>query len=406
MNFFLDTNILFSDPFLRNNHNKQLIEMVRMSLQMDREFIEDTGYDSEFLHERSKIYISSVVYAETKNKYFEKIDELFSHFEQFNDGIKDYMGTEKEAISPYTKEQCQQQFDQYYDELRQEGIIEILEPHDNLMKDLIERAINRKAPFFDGKKKNEFRDAVFWLTYSSFVKENRLENCYFITNNVNDFFDITCIDSSSVLHPELLKDCDNFILYRSIKDLVNKDERFNSHRKMHNEIFHHINENMENMSAYIRINNFKDQLNNEDVLNLLNEFDHLLIIRDEMKKSLNKINSEIAISPFSLNINDVHATKGHIRNLIIKEKLIVEDLVLISADLNVTNIVSANYHDIHTSLYQVEFTVPISFFVDLDSKISNFECDSANIEKTLIPTDQRIELPPRRLEEVFKYLLK
>ncbi|KAA0930100.1 MULTISPECIES: PIN domain-containing protein [Bacillus] len=244
------------------------------------------------------------------------------------------------------------------------------------------------------RKKNEFRDAVFWLTYSSFVKENRLENCYFITNNVNDFFDITCIDSSSVLHPELLKDCDNFILYRSIKDLVNKDERFNSHRKMHNEIFHHINENMENMSAYIRINNFKDQLNNEDVLNLLNEFDHLLIIRDEMKKSLNKINSEIAISPFSLNINDVHATKGHIRNLIIKEKLIVEDLVLISADLNVTNIVSANYHDIHTSLYQVEFTVPISFFVDLDSKISNFECDSANIEKTLIPTDQRIELPP------------
>ncbi|AMK71530.1 MULTISPECIES: PIN domain-containing protein [Bacillus] len=159
MNFFLDTNILFDDPFLKGNYNRQLTEIVRMSLKLDKEYLKKTGFQSEFLHEEYKIYISSVVYEESKNKYIEKIEKIFNQLKDFNTGIEKYMDSEKIAEPPFTLDQCKRRFDEYYGSLKQDGIVEILEPYNNITKDLIDRAVQKRAPFFNNNK-NEFRDAV------------------------------------------------------------------------------------------------------------------------------------------------------------------------------------------------------------------------------------------------------
>ncbi|CAF1775668.1 PIN domain-containing protein [Bacillus subtilis] len=386
MNFFIDTNVLFSDPFLKNNEGKRLIDMVRMSLHMDRETIERTGYNSEFLHERSKIYISSVVYAETKNKYFEKIDELFSHLEKFDDGIKVFIESEEGVKPPYTKEQYQQQFDQYYDELQQEGIIEILHPYDDITKPLIDRAVNKKPPFFNGKK-NEFRDFVIWSTYSSFVKENNLENCYFITNNVHDFFDPDCKDQ---LHPELLKEYDKFIVYKSFKEL-NIDKRVKGHYDMHTEIYYHLEKNKKKQATYDLLNKFKDYLDNEIALNLLKRTNNLDIVMNEVRNIISKAKSDLSSSHLNLLVdnNNFPVHESNIQNLKIKEKTIAKNSVFVSADITAINKlnVAVNGYENSITVYKVTSIVPISFFIDLDLKISNFECESAYIEEAIKPLD-------------------
>lgn len=80
MNIFLDTNILYKDPFLLNNYNRQLIELVRTNIELelpDEDTLEEFGLSPQFLDEEFRIYIASVVYEEAKNHYINQIKTRF-----------------------------------------------------------------------------------------------------------------------------------------------------------------------------------------------------------------------------------------------------------------------------------------------------------------------------------------
>lgn len=222
MNFFLDTNILFKDPFLLTNFNRQLLELVRTSKELelpDEDTLDEFGLTSDFVDEEFSIYISSVVFEEAKNHYFKKVKDRFKQLNEINKDITWYMNTSEVADFSFTEEQCKERFDQYYNELINADIVTILPPYNEITQDLIQLAIQKKEPFFNNEK-NEFRDAVIWLTYAKFSEENDLENCFFITDNVNDFSRKSDRGSTPIpLHPELRNVSDKFIMYRSAQGL-------------------------------------------------------------------------------------------------------------------------------------------------------------------------------------------
>ncbi|CAI6329541.1 PIN domain-containing protein [Bacillus subtilis] len=396
MNFFLDTNILFNDPFLKGNHNQQIVSLVRRNLKIDRESLEGSGFKSNFLHEKSKIYLSSVVYEEVKNKYFNKIEELFKLLDNFDEGIKEYMDTEEKTVSPFSKEQCKQKFVQYYEDLQKEGIVEILEPYDNITKDLIDRAVNKKPPFFNGKK-NEFRDAVLWLTYSFYVKENNLENCYFITNNSNDFFDLDCKDNVQ-LHPELLKDCNRFTTYRSIKELVTTDEGFKNRSQMYIQIIHHLHENIHDIMLFEVLRGLKDNLNREYVLELINDSDYLYQVEKAIHHAILNAKFDSVDSHNRRGFYEPYTDQFKITDLEIDDKEIIQNSILVSCKITVPydmgayvfnpgyGLASEDDDDMYelVAIYGVEFIVPISFFINFNHEISNFECETPGVMKPII----------------------
>lgn len=194
MNIFIDTTCTFQDPFFKNINNRILFNL-----------LDEFG---------GCIYISNVVLEETKVKLKKNIEETLSGIQK---NINDYNKISLNNIElniDYNIEKYINELDNFYNELSDEGKLEILEYKNEILPKVIDRAINRIKPFSEGK--DEFRDAVIWLTYSEYINEEELEECYFITNNTKDYYD----KDSKDLHDDLKADCKNIKLVKSSKELI------------------------------------------------------------------------------------------------------------------------------------------------------------------------------------------
>jgi cell fate (sporulation/competence/biofilm development) regulator YlbF (YheA/YmcA/DUF963 family) len=394
MNFFLDTNILFKDPFLLTNYNRQLIELVRANIELERpddDTLEEFGIDPQFLDEEFSIYIASVVYEEAKNHYFKKVKDRFKQLNEINRDITWFMDSQEEAKFPFTEEQCKQRFDQYYNTLVQNGIVTILSPHNEVTQDLITRAIQKKEPFFNNEK-NEFRDAVIWLTYATFAEDNGLENCYFITDNITDFSRKADREQTPIpLHPELRNDSNKFVMYRSAKGLFTSDDEFKERLEEYNDIKYHL----EDMELFSKLRELKeDVLDNEFILGLLNMEDNELLstISSEIDQHIDK---NMDVDSFIDDVNfggylQPNPSWIEVNSVDIHDKEIAENAVLVSANIKVPYTISVFLYnpgyDTRVEKYEfatdaeVEFTLPISFLINLEHEISNFECDTPWID--------------------------
>ena len=107
-----------------------------------------------------------------------------------------------------------------FQHLNDEGIIDVIKPKDNLLGELINRAVNKIKPF--SEKKEEFRGGVIWLSCVNYAKVNGYEKLYIISNNSNDFADKA---GSLNLHPDLRKDFTNAYLVRDVKSFFQKEEK-------------------------------------------------------------------------------------------------------------------------------------------------------------------------------------
>ncbi|WP_181170546.1 PIN domain-containing protein [Priestia megaterium] len=94
--------------------------------------------------------------------------------------------------------------------------IEIVGYDNSILPELVNRAVNRIKPFTEGKQ--EFRDAVIWLSYALLAKERKLENCLLITGNTTDY-----CSKNKELHPDFLKDSERFTIYKDAYTLVEAD---------------------------------------------------------------------------------------------------------------------------------------------------------------------------------------
>lgn len=199
VHFFLDTTLTYQDPFFKKNYNHQLIR-----------FSETHNF---------KIYMSSVVYEETRNKYELNTSERITKLETALKELENYDPDVLNTVSiNCTLNDFMKKFDDFYGDLISRGVLEVLDYDNSLLPNLVERSIKRIKPF--GRNKQEFRDALTWLTYAKIAEENELTNCFFITANVDDF----CNEKTkNTIHPDLLEDTQRINHYVSAKDLIENE---------------------------------------------------------------------------------------------------------------------------------------------------------------------------------------
>ncbi len=199
MNIFIDSNILFKDYFFDNKFNEELLNIA--------------------IKKQLNIFISSIVLLELRRQYKDLLLEK-------NNKIKSLLKDNSKYRIPLLKiEQIDidsqlQLFDEFYRDIEKKKILKILDFNNDFLPELINRAINRKMPFREGK--SEFMDAIIWLTYSKYVETEKLDNCILLTNNTKDF----CIKNEKErIHSELQNDTKKFKVYNSTFSFINKENQ-------------------------------------------------------------------------------------------------------------------------------------------------------------------------------------
>ena len=199
LNVFLDSNIIYNDPFMESGINKRLLNKIKQV--------------------NGKIYITDIVYKEVINNYVVKLKDLNLELEK----LKRKLDTTNIniAINLIDVENEEKKLKLRLDNLIKDNSLNLLSTDNNLLDEVVYRAIKRIKPFSNNKE--EFRDCLIWLTYAKKVESEIMENCFFITNNVNDFFSNDKIN----LHPDLINDTKRFRIYKGLIDFfINEQDLF------------------------------------------------------------------------------------------------------------------------------------------------------------------------------------
>ncbi|MDW2878154.1 MULTISPECIES: PIN domain-containing protein [Bacillaceae] len=191
---FLDSNIIFSDPFFKGNFSRKFVDAM--------------------IELRGNLVISNLVYEESKNNYRREIKKRRKELGKIKHKLNKILITEVENTYKddefYVKE-----FIDYYQDMIDKGFLEIVSYNDfEIFDEIIKRSLIPKKPF--DHHKEEFKDTVIWLSYSNYVEKNELSNCFFISNNTSDYYDSDKIR----LHPDLLEDTQRIKPYKSIEDFM------------------------------------------------------------------------------------------------------------------------------------------------------------------------------------------
>lgn len=195
---FLDTTLTYNDPFFKSNFNKLILHAA-----IDKKEI--------------MFYMSDVVYLETRRHFEQRIKDKLSAHRNINSELDNLTFNNSNKFLNLSEESYLNDFDSYYNFLKESNVLTILESSGSLLNQLIYRSVNRIKPFKE--KKSEFRDCVTWLNYSTFAEENNLENCYLISNNITDFYS----DDSKSLHKDLLMDTIRIKPYINIQNLFHNE---------------------------------------------------------------------------------------------------------------------------------------------------------------------------------------
>jgi hypothetical protein len=175
MNFFIDSNILYDDPYFLKT-NKILLDLVEK--ENANVFLADTVVKEVI--ENQKIRLKKIIAAYKINKsLLKKITTL-----ELNDDKIEKAEQLEKLIS-------------YYNELEKQGKITILKINESVLEYILPKVLNKCAPFFNDSK-NEFKDSVIWFTYAVYAKAQKLEDCYLLTDNVKEFGTV-----ENELHPDL-----------------------------------------------------------------------------------------------------------------------------------------------------------------------------------------------------------
>ncbi|GAA5417366.1 hypothetical protein Pryu01_02429 [Paraliobacillus ryukyuensis] len=200
MNIFLDSNILYKDPFLKSIHNDILVNLAWLG--------------------EIKLYMSEVVYEEVINNYKKQLNEIYHSINLEHNKIKTLVANKYEEqlyIDKSVEVHCNALLS-FYNNMFFHNVIRLVRYSNDLLPELVNRSIKREKPFSNNKQ--EFRDAIIWLSYVSYAKENLLEECHLITNNKHDFQ-----GDNGELHDDLKKDAETFKLYNSTKQFFSLNKK-------------------------------------------------------------------------------------------------------------------------------------------------------------------------------------
>ena len=192
INVFLDSNQLYRDPFFENIHSKILLQSAE--------------------EKKCNVYMSTVVVEEIINNYLKEVMKLSEDLIRLKNRNKNIsQSVQLEINHNIDNDKLRKKIVDFYGDLSEKGLIRIVNYNNNILPTLVNRSIYRKKPFTD--KKQEFRDAIIWLSYVKIALDENLENCYFVTNNTEDYTE------NGKIHKDLLEDSKKFELLNSFKSL-------------------------------------------------------------------------------------------------------------------------------------------------------------------------------------------
>ncbi|KLU74259.1 MULTISPECIES: PIN domain-containing protein [Clostridium] len=230
LNIFLDSNIFYGDPYLSQGLNRILLSKI-----------------NKF---EGKIYISDIVVKEVKNNYSKHLQEINNKIKRLNKELKGIPNSYDISMVEI-QEELEKMQEHFLNSVNENKIV-ILETNNDLLPEVINRSINRIKPFTENKQ--EFRDCLIWLTYVNEVETNKLENCFFITNNISDF----CIKDKNKkihLHSDLKKDTNRIKIHSSIYKFLENEKK----------LIEKLDDiNIECKIQHITINEFESQI--EDII--------------------------------------------------------------------------------------------------------------------------------------------
>lgn len=195
MNIFVDTSILFTDPFLNEIFKKEILTACKQN--------------------RLNIYISEVVIKELLFNYEKNLDKIIIDIKNINTNSSKLIPNFEKLEVP-EKQNIIKQLEDFFIELSKLKSFHILPIHNDFLPLVLEKAIKRLKPFTE--KKTELKDALIWLTYVKHINDNNLENSYLLTQNVNDF-GVKQTDETFIIHPELQKECEKITLVNNFKEI-------------------------------------------------------------------------------------------------------------------------------------------------------------------------------------------
>src|SRR5690606_20391589 len=187
---FVDTNILFDDPFLQGN-NKYLLNLA------SRKDIE--------------IIFSQIVIKETSEILKARLKEIINGYKASQSKLKKLTRTLLTSPS-IERKAIVEDFELFFDDLESKGLIKILPTTTEILELALKDLLDKKAPFFNGK--NELKDCIIWYSYANFCLGKEHESCVLLTNNIRDF-----ANNNGEIHDRLSSFSSNFKLIRSISDL-------------------------------------------------------------------------------------------------------------------------------------------------------------------------------------------
>lgn len=368
MNIFLDTTVTFADPFLKGNYNRNLLNLAK-------NYKDITFYMSEVVYKETKRHFELNV----KNhlQYLYKTKRTLQKYKPEN--IDCFTNAEHKIVEK-TKELLND-FESFYNEMKEENLLYILSCPDYILPEIIDRSVSRIKPFKE--KKSEFRDTVTWLTYVNYVEHNSLQDCYFITENVTDFFD----KDKENLHEDLLSDTTKFKPFINLKKLVQEDEKIKSYieekEKKERAISKWIDE--QNIDEDFVLRYFEEPAIN----GLFNQIYHLCA---DYISSLESIKLDGVYYDGEPNLDGIDITSIQDFNIhVIAEEIIISGELIIEASCEVQELNKIDKELIYNNTpFTLELIQPFSFTLEMNEYKSiinlQFEETTSYAKPTIDPT--------------------
>lgn len=202
MNIFIDTSVIYKDPFWKGNFFSELIDIVK--------------------EKEIGLYISEVVLMEIERNYGKIVDQQIFQLSKAHSEIDHYQ-ISLNTKSSIDKEKSIVGLKTHYKRLIDEGVITLLKYSNEMMPEIVNRAVYRKKPFTETK--TELKDTIIWLTYAEYAEKHKLKDCILLTNNVSDFCDTEKLKQNIFeIHSDLHKDSNRFKVYKSPKELIQNEK--------------------------------------------------------------------------------------------------------------------------------------------------------------------------------------
>lgn len=205
MNIYLDTNILYSDPFFKSSFSELLLK---------------SSGDKTI-----NICIPSICLNELLFKLVSKAEQLENDVKAKLRELNKWTNNNLEFESVNLKDYEITIIDFYKTNIKS-GVFEQIDYEQEFFTENLEKAIKGIAPFFTDKKE-EFRDSLIWSTVREHSNQSKLSKNYLITTNFADFWNHEKTD----FHSNLKAESGNLVIIENIKKLFDIETQLIDFRK-------------------------------------------------------------------------------------------------------------------------------------------------------------------------------